>query len=382
MKGFLLLIICFSFTVHSALIKEDVDEIFIEQYRVDEMLTIEEIKQIEDAFIDINQGHYFQAMMDKYGVSNIEGLTPYLSTCDEEVDAAGVMRRGQIKKYTSTLNAKKGTADLSIYFEQADIQAAIDKAYKTRIINNSAYVSLVLTEWPTICIRPGFRLGDILKIFAHEITHLVGDSIREFDILSFENEADYVEKRIEIQGGELDAFQEGAVITTTLQRLFDYETNLTIMKYFDDDANILDKEEYKEFVLGGLGYRKKYQKHYRDRLSEELQQSQMKGFDLMDYRDRYQESLDLHEGNVEIFEQRAQSFQNNIEYYEYYGDKEKVAELKKEVEQDKVKLQETKNSILFYQEMIKLVDNQELLTKEREEEITQKIKSNMSERGL
>lgn len=337
----------------AALTVEDLKKTFLTKADLGPM-SYEKLVELEDALREINREDIIEKLMNKLDRYELSFLSSIIHVCELEGDTLGTYQRGQSKTSMQTLEHDDDINDLRIFWDRADILDVINRVYKYQVINNGVYASLVIMEWPVICIRPGYMLANNLATFAHEVEHFLGDEEKSFDITHYENEQDYVIKNFYRSGGEFDAYQAGAMLYHNLKEQIGYKTNQSYMKFFDSQGIIIDPAGLEKMVLDEMEYREGYISYYRSQVVESYNDKVEELNRLRDWFELYEKNLSINISNKEIFQNNIKAYENNINYYEYYNRPDKVQEMKDKIDQAKIDIEDASKAILFYTNIIEL----------------------------
>jgi hypothetical protein len=326
------------------------------------------LRTIEDALNDIGQGDFMLDLKEKLGLYDLDKISTYVQACKTEDDTLGYYRRGTISTTKSTIQYGDDIFAKDWGPETAD---KIEKAYKHNIVNNNSHVSLVLTGWPIICIRPGQKLGSIIATFAHEVTHYVGDDELPIDYSVFESEKDFVQKYLEKSGGEYHAFQATGKVLNELNTMYEFRIRMGLMSYFED-GEVVNSEGLKKYILDSLGYRKRFINNYRKSLVEDYNSEVNSYNSMINFLENYQQNLQISKSNMGVHQHNLQIHESNIGVYEsniklFEGsiarggrytqadldrEKAKLEKAKAKIEEAKAAYQRESESVKFYENMV------------------------------
>jgi len=349
----LLLTFLVSFSSMAALSLEDLNSVFATKNDLGPM-SIEKIRQLDEAFYELGIQEQFIQLQMKLDRHELDFLPQILHVCELEEDTLGTYQRGESLSTNSTIGPDSNIDDLKVFWAISDPEKFIEENYKTQILNNGPYVSLMVMQWPVICIRPNMTLANVISTFAHEIEHFIGDEEKEIDLTKFTSEHDYVQKELVSSGGEFEAYQAGAKVDIVLEEYMQRKNYSTLLKFFNDEGELTNENGLKKYILKTLDYESKFINNYRDIIVKSYNYKVDHYNSLIDWFALYESNYDISLGNLEVYESNIKVYENNIEYYEYYKNEAKVKEIKTKLEQTKADIIKTTNAIRFYQNMIEL----------------------------
>jgi len=382
--NYLKIILCIfilSNQVFGDLLREDFEKKFLINQKIDSPLTLQNIERLEDAFHQIGMQEIINNFLLKLKLSNLNEARAYVHSCELENDLLGQYQRGVIKtEYKTMVYSSQNFNDLEAFWKpNADLQKAIDNAYKLEILNNGHYASLVLIEWPILCIRPGMILGEAVSTFAHEIQHFLGDEEKSVDYTIYENENDYVNKRLVQSGGEFEAYKLEAKVLLKLHNegLYDSMKDYgALLSFFNEDGEMIDSKGVKTIILDDYNYKEKFITQYRKNIKREYQNALAQSKTMIYFKDflyevlnENQQNQQILEGNLDIYNDNIETFENNIrivlesiaeggqytqeDLNKWTSDKNE-AELN--VEKTKKELKELEKAIIYHTKMFNLAE--------------------------
>ena len=343
--------ICFS--LFAALAQEDLKKTFLTDADIGPM-SYEKLVEFEDAFRDINRADVFEKLYEKLDRDQISFLSTIVHVCKLEGDTLGTYTRGQSRTSMQTMRPEDDINDLRIFWGRGDLLDVVNKAYKYYVENNGVYASLVVMEWPVICIRPGKMLANNMATFAHEVEHFLGDTEESIDITQYKNEADFVTQYYYQAGGEFDAYSAGALLYKSLEREIGYLTPQSFMKFFDEEGIILDPDGLEKFVLDELEYRQNFVSTYRSLVVNSINEITSEINTLNQWFDLYEENLEISLYNEGIYLRNIGVYQRNKSIYQNRGNLAKVEEMQRKIDQANIDLAKTKAAITFYENIVQL----------------------------
>ena len=349
----LFFILLISVKAIAALTIEDLKSTFLTKAEIGPM-SYEKLIELEDALIDIGRDDIIIKLQDKLQRHNISFLSSIIHVCELEDDTLGTYQRGSSTIYTQALSPDADTSDLRVFWGRGDILDNINSAYKYHTTNNGIYASLVVMEWPVICIRPEKMLANNLATFAHEVEHYLGDEEKALDITKYESEADFVIKNLYKSGGEFDAYQAGALLYHNLYEEIGYETPQSFMRFFDHEGIVIDPQGLEKFILNDLGYEVGFKNIYRKQIIDSYNEEVNDYNNLTNWFELYAENLRISEYNESVYLKNIEVYDNNIAYYTHYRQMNKVAELEEKKQLTQASLAETIKAKNFYANIIEL----------------------------
>lgn len=353
MKYFSILICYFLILCQASasITKDDLKSIFLTSNELGP-LSIENLEIIENVLNETGQQEVINRLLVKLKLNSIHELSSVIHSCELPLDTLGLYQRGSTQSYTQTLSNEVAPTNLEVFWQEASILEAINKSYQYEVQNNGVFASLVLREWPIICIRPKLELGKALGVFIHEVEHFLGDEFLEFKALQFNDENDYIEKELMRSGGEYSAYTEEAKYLSELQDRFDYKLSSSLGTNYQNFLQTGDDEKLKKMILNELGYYKRFVNNYRAQMVNALNSSRNGLRMLYDYLDLYEENLRVSNYNFEVNLSNQNVFKHNMNYYQSLGDQEGY-----QVEKDNLikaikEADKNQSEIRFYQNII------------------------------
>lgn len=369
-KIFLLLFIV---SAHSwALTLEELDQKFIGASERGP-LRAEHLTKIESALHDLGLGDYLLNLQEKLKVNNLNDVANYVHACQTEKDTLGYYRRGTKRTMIQTIQYGQ-----DIFAKEWDAETAklIEKAYRHQVVNNNSHLSLIIMEWPIICIRPNQKFGSILSTFVHEVTHYVNDDEKGLSMVHVENETDYVEKYLMKAGGEFEAYQSSGKILNEIEKTFNKRFRPQLMTYFEN-GEVIDSQGLKNHILLSLGYKTRFINQYRQGIVEEYNSNIRNESTLKRFRYNYEENerinkhnLEVNKHNLEVYKSNIRVYENNLEivmsaisrgrtrYNQSDIDRlnSQIESAKQKIESATKDVQLCKEAIKFYQNMVTFTD--------------------------
>ena len=247
-----------------ALTLEELDKKFIQSSERGP-LKIEHLHKIESALHELGMSDYLLKLKDKLRVNTLEGVSNYVHACQTETDVLGYYRRGSTRTLKRSIQYGEDLFAKDWGPEAANL---MEKAYKYNVENNNSYVSLVIMEWPIICIRPNQKFGSILSTFVHEVVHFVNDDELPTNYSHADDEMDFVQKNLMSSGGEFEAYLASGMIINEMQKQFDIRLRSALMRYFKDGV-VYDHKGLQNYILQELGYATRFRNQYRKGIVED-----------------------------------------------------------------------------------------------------------------
>lgn len=336
MKYFFYSILLVSFSSFAALTTEDLERTFLKSEK-QRSLTVKELEYIESALHEIGEVEVFNSLRRKIATDKMEALSLYVQACNSLTDALGTYTRSKKTYRNKTIKFQDDINNLKAFWGETNVLKDIEKSYKWYIENNGAYASLVIQSWPVICIRPNMKFKDVLLTFAHEVKHFTGDNGKENHFSHFENEDDYIAKRLMKSGGEFEAFQVTARVSISLFNYFNTGFDFFLLRFFDNEGNLTDSKGLQQYILQSLGYLKGFSKNYRDHILYEFHKKQHQQKSLKRY-------LEVYRRNKRISLHKKSLIENEFKRSQNTSLKEDILHLKK--------------AVTFYKNMISITDGQ------------------------
>lgn len=349
----ILLIFLISFNALAALSEADLRKVFLSKDEIGP-ISLEKIIELDDALTEIGMQDVIVRLQLKLDHHEFEFLPSIIHVCELEGDTLGTYQRGTTWTQRGALSPDTDIKDLRIYWEIADPEKYLEENYRVQIVNEGAYASLVVMEWPVICIRPGQSFKSVIATFVHEVEHFIGDEEKKVDYTHYESEEDYIQKRLLQSGGEYEAYQAGAQVYINLNAILNVKTSSTLMTFFDESGELINSQGLQNYILKTLDYKTKFVNWYRDDLVNSVNSKVENYNTLLSWFDLYEQNRNINFSNIDVYENNIKTYENNIKYYEYYNNADKAQEMRDKLAQAKKDIQSAKSAIIFYENLIEL----------------------------
>lgn len=338
-----------------ALSLEELNENFITD-PTPRSLTVLELERLEAALFDIGHIDYWNRLEEKLNLTDKAAIGQYIRSCELEIDLQGTYQRGGTQSYTQGLVFGMDPERPELIFDRPDILSAIENSYRWQAENNGPYVSLVIQNWPIICIRPGMRFGRALAVFVHELEHYLGDEYLPINPDNLIDEETFIQSEFRRSGGEYNAFLAGNQVSIDLAQKYGWLSYNHILSFFSEDGTLTDEQGFESHILYTLNYIERFKNKYQTALQNFQTQNQHKRNLLISLKELFAYNKGISESNIRVAQNNLLILERNKSIYQRYNQLQQLRQVELDLELQRQQLESNQASFEFNTRMLEMTE--------------------------
>tara|TARA_Y100000768_G_C23990477_1_gene692181 strand:- start:1826 stop:2893 length:1068 start_codon:yes stop_codon:yes gene_type:complete len=330
---------------------EDLENTFIEDstYRA---LSIQELEAIEAGLFELGLQEKWNHLEENLGLTEKLAISQYIRTCELELDVQGTYQRGQTRTYQQGLVYGLDLSRPELIFDRPDILEQMENSYQWYAENNEVYISLVIQEWPILCIRPGMKFGRVLSVFVHELEHYLGDNNKVYTLDDLSDPSDFADLELRRSGGEYNAFIEGSKILIQLENQYNWNSYDPILNFFSSSGELVDEEGFVLHILFDLSYMDRFRNNYQTKLNDyQNDLSHDRNF-LQNLVNTYTQNRDISQYNITVSEDNIRILERNKSIFRRNNQIAQLRAAETSLEHNRRQLVINRESLEFYSNLL------------------------------
>lgn len=261
------------------------------------IISSDHFSKIKDLLESVDEDEILKKALERSQFSNYNELRQIISVCTiEEQNTLGHYTSGEENIYYTTRKFEEVDQGIQI---STNIQKYIDKAYKSKIIEEIRYNKVIVKAAPKVCLRGGRTLLSTALTLVHELSHFVYDNEHIESLNHHSTSEDYINSKIYDEGGEVNAYLLSAKLSLAIEEKYGVQSSQKLLDVITD-INAVDTLGLEKYILDDLGYRSKLSDQYaksEERRQEEIISEQNR---LLDFQVVYFENYRINKSNIEI----------------------------------------------------------------------------------
>jgi hypothetical protein len=198
----------------------------------------------------------------------------------------------------------------------SDVEVVLSK--KTNITQYSTehfagFTIVRSVKTPQICLQKERSTLEITATLLHEIFHLVQDDLFEHEDIIEYSEQEYIDKKMNGIGAELDAHLFNIFVAKKIKEIFGIYKFYDSYRLFIDEQDEVRLGELREYLLNSLNYHEQYSQMYHERRSKLRVQFLIMERYFRAIEVEHKKALEVAQGNLELsrLKVREAEFLNN-----------------------------------------------------------------------
>lgn len=330
---------------------QDLEQTFIEDsnYRA---LSIQELETLEAGLFELGLQEKWNDLEENLGITDKLTISQYIRTCELELDVQGTYRRGDTRTYQQGLMYGADLSRPELIFDRPDILEQMENSYQWYAENNEVYISLVIQQWPTICIRPGMKFGRVLSVFVHELEHYLGDSNKKYSLEELSDPSDFADIELRRSGGEYNAFIEGSKVLLQLQNQYNWPSYDPILNYFSLSGELIDEEGFVLHILFNLKYMDRFRNSYQTKLNDYQNDLTHDRNFLQNLVNTYTQNRDVSQYNITVSQDNIRILERNKNIFRRNNQIAQLRDAETNLEHNRRQLVINQEALEFYTNLL------------------------------
>lgn len=351
MKSLIILFI-FSLNTFAAITLEELNETFLPANEYGPV-KLDKLQKLEELYHETGFQHVLDETLDKLNFNQLSDLSMVMKTCKAKHSTnLGYYQPGEQRKHIRGRNYLNEI--FGITWDEK-ILKKIEDSYIHYIKNSSGYFSLVLVDYPEICLKDGESLASSALTFVHESVHFrYHDETEEIDMMDYSDAEDYAWKKLYKPEGELAAFKAEGEFLTNITSLYGYQEYNWLRGRIVDGDYFYSEKRFTNFIMKVLNYEERFIKQYKDFFHINYNVNTKNRDNEKFYLKQFISNLAINEQNLINNLKNRDYYQDSIDIYARTD--EEIAAAEENLQQSLDKIDEAKNSIEHYKKLIEEIE--------------------------